>query len=63
MVYFVNASAETYIVNSIKFPSSFDDVVKGNLHKWASNFGEVMDLEIKFNNWMRSNSEPLEIIK
>jgi hypothetical protein len=32
-VYFVNASAETHIVNSIKFRSHyFGDVVKGNLH-------------------------------
>jgi hypothetical protein len=38
--------------------SSFD-VVEGNLH----NFGDVMDSEIKFNNRMISNIEPLEIIK
>jgi hypothetical protein len=53
-----------YSVNSIKFSlSSFGDVVKGNLHNEQVNFGDVMDLEIKFKNLMRSNIEPLEIIK
>jgi hypothetical protein len=41
--------------------SSFGDVVIGNLHN--EQVTVVMDLEIKFNNWMRSNIEPLEIIK
>jgi hypothetical protein len=32
MVYFVNASAKTYTVKSIKFRPHFGDVVDGNLH-------------------------------
>jgi hypothetical protein len=62
-VYFVNASAETYTVNILSNSELIwgcSNLVIWQLTYWASNFGDVMDLEIKFNNWVSSNIEPIE---